>query len=134
MTVNSVETHKNNENEKKNEMNACEYIRYIGSFCIVNLLVLVAMIGVGNSWCVLKLHPAGNFVMLFAALILLAYIEALHYGKCYSLYFSYTSNIEYLNFFIIYYLFYKILLFYYLVLIYIIIITNEYYNFGLFEF
>ena len=88
MTANSRETHTNNNHDKKNEMNACEYLRYFGSFCVINLLVLVAMIGVGNSWCVLKLHPAANFAMLFAALILLAYIEALHYGKCYSLYFS----------------------------------------------
>jgi len=58
----------------------CEYIRYFCSTIAVNLLVLVAFIGIGNTYCVMKLHPVLNFFLLFSALTLLAYVEALHYG------------------------------------------------------
>jgi hypothetical protein len=61
-------------------MQACEYARYFFSTCIVHILILIAFVGIGNTWCVLKVHPAGNFIMLFGALTLLAYVEALHYG------------------------------------------------------
>ena len=30
--------------------------------------------------CVLETHPAVSFILLFLALILLAYVEALHYA------------------------------------------------------
>jgi len=59
----------------------CEYVRYFCSTVAVNLLVLVAFIGIGNTYCVMKLHPVANFALLFSALTLLAYVEALHYGN-----------------------------------------------------
>ncbi len=64
----------------KEDLPWCEYVRYICSTIVVNALVLVAFVGVANSYCVMKSHPALNFFLLFGALLLLAYVEALHYG------------------------------------------------------
>ena len=58
----------------------CENVKLVIATCVVLLLVLVVFIGVANSYCVLEIHPAANFVLLFMALLLLAYCEALHYG------------------------------------------------------
>lgn len=59
---------------------ACENIKLILVSIIVFLLVLVVFVGVSLTYCVLKIHPAANFVLLFGALTLLAYVEALHYA------------------------------------------------------
>ena len=60
------------------------YILYINTFylllAVVTLLVLVAFVGIANGWCILQVHPAVNFMLLFCALVLLAYVEALHYA------------------------------------------------------
>jgi hypothetical protein len=58
----------------------CEGIRLIFATIVVTLLMIVIVIGVANRWCVLQLHPALLFVILFVCIILLAYVEALHYG------------------------------------------------------
>ena len=47
---------------------------------VVTLLLIVVAIGIGNRYCILQLHPAINFILLFFALTLLAYVEALHYA------------------------------------------------------
>lgn len=58
----------------------CENLKLFISFGLVNIFVLVAFAGIALSYCVLKLHPAANFILLFFALVLLAYVEALHYA------------------------------------------------------
>ena len=80
MTVHAEHNQSHNSG-KDDELDACEMIKYFLGTCTANILVLVAFIGISNTWCILKLHPVANFCLLFAALTLLAYIEALHYGK-----------------------------------------------------
>lgn len=58
----------------------CENTRLVISSIAVSLLLLVVFVGVSLSYCVLKLHPAANFLILFVCLVLLAYVEALHYA------------------------------------------------------
>jgi len=48
--------------------------------CACMLLVLMVFVGVSLNYCVLQIEPIANFILLFAALTLLAYCEALHYG------------------------------------------------------
>jgi len=48
--------------------------------CAVMLLILMVFVGVSLNYCVLQIPPIANFILLFAALTLLAYCEALHYG------------------------------------------------------
>jgi hypothetical protein len=58
----------------------CEKIKLVISTIVVNLLVIVVFVGVANDYCVLKIPPIANFILLFVALTLLAYLEALHYA------------------------------------------------------
>jgi hypothetical protein len=58
----------------------CEKIKLVVASAIVFLLILIVFIGVSKSYCVLQIHPAINFILLFCALTLLAYCEALHYA------------------------------------------------------
>ena len=58
----------------------CEKIKLVCGSGVVFLLILVVFIGIVKGYCVLKIHVAANFVLLFMALLLLAYCEALHYG------------------------------------------------------
>jgi hypothetical protein len=58
----------------------CEHIKRFISTCAVSLLVLMVFVGVANRWCVLQIHPAALYVLLLGALVLLAYVEALHYA------------------------------------------------------
>lgn len=60
--------------------NFCENLKLFLAFCVVNVLVLAAFAGIALTYCVLKLHPAINFVLLILALTLLSYVEALHYA------------------------------------------------------
>ena len=43
------------------------------------LLIVVVFVGVAQGYCVLQIPPIVNFILLFLALTLLAYCEALHY-------------------------------------------------------
>jgi uncharacterized membrane protein len=58
----------------------CEKIKLVVSTIVVNLLVTVVFVGVINGYCVLKIPAIANFILLFVALTLLAYCEALHYA------------------------------------------------------
>jgi hypothetical protein len=58
----------------------CENVKLVVSSAIVSLLLLVLVVCVSLTYCVLKLHPALNFLLLFCAITLLAYVEALHYS------------------------------------------------------
>lgn len=60
--------------------NICEGAKLVIGSAAVFLLILVAFVGVALTYCVLKIFPLANFALLFIALVLLAYIEALHYG------------------------------------------------------
>eukprot|EP01038_Epipyxis_sp_PR26KG_P004094 gene4094-5842_t len=68
------------EEEKSTAANICEYIKLVVSTLVVSALLLVIVIGVSLSWCVLQIHPAANFVLMFLCLTLLAYVEALHFA------------------------------------------------------
>jgi ABC-type transport system involved in cytochrome bd biosynthesis fused ATPase/permease subunit len=58
----------------------CEKIKLAVSTIVVNLLVIVVFVGVANDYGVLKIPAIANFILLFIALTLLAYLEALHYA------------------------------------------------------
>ncbi|KAJ1438290.1 silicon transporter-domain-containing protein [Ochromonadaceae sp. CCMP2298] len=58
----------------------CENVKLVVSSALVTLLIFVLIIGVSLTWCVLKIHPAANFLLLIGAITLLAYVEALHYA------------------------------------------------------
>ena len=58
----------------------CEYIKLFLASAVVICLVIIAFTGIANGWCILQTPPAVSFILLFGALILLAYVEALHYA------------------------------------------------------
>jgi len=68
------------ETQKSQMAMICEYIKLFCGTCVVILLVMVAFTGIANRWCVLQLHPAALFCLLFFGITLLAYVEALHYA------------------------------------------------------
>jgi hypothetical protein len=58
----------------------CENFKLVISSAVVFLLILVVIVGISLTYCVLKLFPVVNFVILLACIALLAYVEALHYA------------------------------------------------------
>lgn len=66
--------------EKTCRSSSCENLKLVLGSIAVFLLVLVVIVAVSLSYAVLPLPPAANFVLLIFALILLAYVEALHYA------------------------------------------------------
>lgn len=60
--------------------NMCEKIKLVIASMAVFLLILVVFVGVSLTYCILKIFPVANFILMFGALILLAYVEALHYA------------------------------------------------------
>ena len=58
----------------------CEDAKLVLGSIAVLLLLLMVFVGVSLAYCVLKLHPAFNFLILFVSMALLAYLEALHYA------------------------------------------------------
>jgi hypothetical protein len=59
------------EDEPVAKTSVCEYIKLIVSSCIVYTLITVVFTGIILKYCVLQLHPAINFILLFCALTLL---------------------------------------------------------------
>jgi len=57
-----------------------ENVKLFLAFCVVTILILVVFTGVALQYCILQIHPAALFILLFLALTLLAYVEALHYS------------------------------------------------------
>ena len=55
--------------------------KYVACTCFVMSGTLVVIVGVASGYCVLQFNPAALFVILVAALILLGYVEALHYSN-----------------------------------------------------
>eukprot|EP01039_Chlorochromonas_danica_P000389 gene389-422_t len=58
----------------------CERIKLFIGTCAVTLLIIVLFVGVALGYSVLEAPPPANFVLLFFGLLLLAYVEALHYA------------------------------------------------------
>lgn len=58
----------------------CEYFKLAVCSVAVAFLVIVAIISISRGYALLPLHPAGVFILLFFALVLLAYLESLHYA------------------------------------------------------
>ena len=58
----------------------CQRVKLFCSFVVVTLLILVVFTGISLGYCVLKVHPALGFLIMFFCLTLLAYVEALHYA------------------------------------------------------
>ena len=54
--------------------------KLVFSSCITAALIIVVFAGVSLGWCVLATPPPATFILLIFALILLAYVEALHYA------------------------------------------------------
>lgn len=80
-----------------NSTSGCEKIKLFISTIVVNALVAMVFVGVAKGYCVLRILPIFNFLLLFAALTLLAYCEALHYAvvslqKWYLVVYSFGSN------------------------------------------
>ena len=59
---------------------ACEKLKLVLGSMAVFLLILVVFVGVSMGYCVLEVFPLVNFVIMFACLTLLSYVEALHYA------------------------------------------------------
>lgn len=57
----------------------CQSVKLFCSFIVVTILIIVVFTGISLGYCVLKVHPAVGFLIMFFCLTLLAYIEALHY-------------------------------------------------------
>jgi hypothetical protein len=53
---------------------------YYFIYYIITLLIIIYLIGIANRWCILQTTPVVTFILLSVALILLAYVEALHYA------------------------------------------------------
>ena len=64
----------------EHEQGFVEILKLVFGTCIVTVLVTVAFAGMANRWCVLDLPPPALFLILLACIILLAYVEALHYA------------------------------------------------------
>ena len=58
----------------------CERVKLILASIAVFLLILVVFVGVSLTYSILKIFPLANFALMFGCLILLAYVEALHYA------------------------------------------------------
>lgn len=58
----------------------CERIKLVIASIAVTLLLIVIFVGVALHYSVLALNPIGNFILMFFCLLLLAYVEALHYA------------------------------------------------------
>lgn len=58
----------------------CEKIKLVVGTLVVFTLIVVVFAGVSLQYCILQLHPAINFFLMFGALTMLAYVEALHYA------------------------------------------------------
>lgn len=64
----------------KNVASFGEYLKLFVATCVVTILIIVVFAGVSLQYCILQVHPAVLFIILFLALTLLAYVEALHYS------------------------------------------------------
>lgn len=58
----------------------CEDAKLVLGSVAVFLLLLMVIVGVSLTYCILKLHPTLNFLILVVCIVLLAYLEALHYA------------------------------------------------------
>jgi hypothetical protein len=60
---------------------AIECIKYTVFTIVVAASTSVILTGIASRYCILKFHPIALYVLLFLALLLLAYVEALHYAN-----------------------------------------------------
>lgn len=58
----------------------CEYFKLIFVSVFVGILILLVFVGVALHYSVLQLPVPVNFVLLIGAIILLAYLESLHFA------------------------------------------------------
>ena len=58
----------------------CERIKLVLATCAVSVLLLVVFIGIAFGYCVLKVFPLVNFIILFVCIAVLATVEGLHYA------------------------------------------------------
>ena len=57
-----------------------EWFKLIVASAVVLFLISIVFTGIGNGWMVMRVHPAIGFLILFCILVLMAYVEALHYS------------------------------------------------------
>lgn len=57
-----------------------EIFRLVFASLVGTLFVVFVIYGILERWCVLDLPPIVNLLLLTASLILLAYVEGLHYA------------------------------------------------------
>ena len=62
-------------------LRAIEILKYTWSTCLVLFSLCVIFYSVTQKYCVLQANPVLLFFILFAATLLLAYVEALHYAN-----------------------------------------------------
>ena len=55
-------------------------LKYFCCTIVVHLLILVVFIGIAKQYCTLQVPPIAGFIIMFFCLILIAYMEGLHYG------------------------------------------------------
>ncbi len=58
----------------------CERIKLVLGSIAVSLLLLVVFVGIALGYCVLKVFPLINFLIMIVCIIVLATVEGLHYA------------------------------------------------------
>ena len=56
------------------------YVRLVLSTIVITAVIVYGFTCIALEYSVIQIHPAANFVLLFVALIMVAYLEGLHYG------------------------------------------------------
>lgn len=56
------------------------YIRLVLSTIVITAIIAYGFTCIAYGYSVIQIHPAANFVILFVALIMVAFLEGLHYG------------------------------------------------------
>jgi hypothetical protein len=78
---------KRHEHERSNWLPENPYLRlieiakYAWSSCLVGFSLCIIFYSVSKQYCILQTYPVVLFLILFAATILLAYVESLHYAN-----------------------------------------------------
>ena len=54
--------------------------QFVVASAFVTFLVIIVFVGIGSGWMVLEVPPVAGFIILALAMLLMAYVEALHYS------------------------------------------------------
>ncbi len=54
--------------------------KFFLSSCVVMFLISIVLTGIANEWMVMEVHPVAAYIILACVLVLMGYVEALHYS------------------------------------------------------